>query len=139
MITKAHLVDGALQHLAVEGLLLQPMASDQQAAIQHMDDFMASYTEMGLDTGYIQPLVYGESSGADDSGVNAGLAGPVKIMLASYIATMYGKVFNPGLTAWAERVMMQLCVTPVGDSKYPSTLPVGSGNYDGPNDNTFYR
>ena len=139
MITKSHIVDGALQHLAVEGLLLQPMASDQQSAIQHLDDLAASYTEMGMDTGYIQPLVYGSSSGADDAGINAGLAGPLKVMLAAYIATMYGKGYNPQLVSWAERMLTQLTVSPVGDSGYPSTLPVGSGNYDGPNTDVFYR
>lgn len=139
MITKAHLVDGALQHLAVEGLLLQPMASDQQTAIQHLDDLAASYTEMGLDTGYIQPLEYGTSTGSDDTGVSPGLAGPLKALLAGYIAQQYGKQFNPGLVQWAERMMTQLCVAPIGDSVYPGTLPIGSGNYDGPNTDIFYR
>ena len=139
MITKAHIVDGALQHLAVQGLLLQPMASDQQAAIQHLDDLAASYTEMGLDTGYIQPLQYGASTGSDDAGINIGLAGPLKVLLGAYIANQYGKQFNPVLTQWAERMLTQLTVSPVGDSRFPTTLPVGSGNYDGPADSIFYR
>jgi hypothetical protein len=139
MITKAHIVDGALQLLAVEGLLLQPMASDQQAAVQHLDDLAASYTEMGLDTGYISPLQYGSSTGADDAGINIGLAGPLKTLLAGYIAQQYGKQFNPSMLQWAERMLTQLCVAPVGDAKYPNTLPIGSGNYDGPNTDIFYR
>ena len=69
MITKSHIVDGALQMLAVEGLLLQPMADDQRIAIQHLDDMAAAYTALGLDGGYIEPLEYGTSQGSDDSGV----------------------------------------------------------------------
>lgn len=138
MITKSHIVDGALQHLAVEGLLLQPMASDQQTAIQHLDDLAASYTELGLDTGYIQPLEYGTSTGADDTGISAGLAGPLKALLAGYIASQYGKVFNPGLLQWAESMMVKLCISEVGSIDPPDTLPRGSGNYDGPNDTVFY-
>ena len=139
MITKAHIVDGALQLLAVEGLLLQPQASDQQTATQHLDDLAATYTELGLDTGYITPLQYGSSTGADDAGINIGLAGPMKVLLAAYIAQQYGKGFNPQQVAWAERMLTQLCVSPVGDSRFPTTLPVGSGNYDGPADSIYYK
>ena len=139
MITKAHIVDGALQHLAVEGLLLQPQASDQQSALQHLDDLAATYNELGLDTGYITPLQYGSSSGADDAGINIGLAGPFKVLLAAYIAQQYGRQYNPPMVAWADRMLHQLSVAPVGAAQYPNTLPVGSGNYDGPATNIYYK
>lgn len=139
MLTKAHIIDGALQLLAVEGLLLQPQASDQQTALQHLDDLAATYNELGYNTGYITPLQYGSSSAADDSGVNIGLAGPFKVLLAAYIAQQYGKGFNPSQVSWAERMLTQLAISPVGDSSYPTTLPVGAGNYDGPSSDTFYR
>lgn len=136
MITKSDLVKGALQHLAVDGLLMQPTAQDQSDALQHLDDFAAAYAAMGQDIGYLQPLQYGTSTGADDSGVDVGLVGPVKVMLAAYIAAQYGKELNPNKTAWAERMMMQQLVTVEG-AHYPVTLPVGSGNSDA-TDATFF-
>ncbi|HSG93853.1 MAG TPA: packaged DNA stabilization gp4 family protein [Methylotenera sp.] len=129
MITKADIVSGALQHLATEGLLLQPMADDQRTAVQHLDDMTATYAASGLDTGYIQPEQYGTATPTDDSGVDVGLVGPLKIMLAGYIASQYGKQIDPGKLSWAERQLSAQLVNVQG-SKYPVTLPIGSGNYD---------
>lgn len=129
MITKADIVSGALQHLAVEGLLLQPLADDNRIALQHLDDMAASYAAQGLDTGYIQPLAYGTSTPSDDSGVDLGLVGPMKVLLATYIAQQYGKMPDPIKLQWAtQQLTAQL--TAVEPTKYPITLPVGSGNYD---------
>ena len=139
MITKAHIVDGALQMLAVEGLLLQPLADDQRIAIQHLDDMAAAYTALGLDGGYISPLEYGTSTGSDDSGVDVGLAGPYKALLAAYIAQQYGRQLDPAKTDWAMKMLQAQSIQDVGSVKYPTTLPVGSGNYDGPNTDVFYR
>lgn len=138
MITKAHLIDGALQHLSVEGLLLQPMAADQSSALQHADDLAAMYAAKGLDTGYILPEQYGTSTGADDSGIDVGLAGAFKVMLAGYIANQYGKELNPNKLAFAEKALFDQLVTVEG-AKYPVTLPIGSGNYDWADDQQFYR
>ena len=129
MITKADIVSGALQHLAVEGLLLQPMASDQRIAIQHLDDMAATYAASGLDTGYIQPLQYGTSTPSDDSGVDLGLVGPLKVLLAGYISYQYGKQPDMMKLDWAEKQLSAQLVTVEG-AKYPITLPKGSGNYD---------
>ncbi len=137
MITKSDLIKGALQHLAVEGLLMQPMAQDQQATLQHLDDFAATYAAMGQDVGYLQPLQYGTSLPEDDSGVDVGLVAPVKVMLAAYIAAMFGKQLDPAKTAWAEKMMNQQLVSVV-PCRYPTTLPTGSGNYDG-TDDTFFK
>ena len=139
MITKADLVDGALQMLAVQGMLLQPMADDQRTALQHLDDMAASYNALGLDGGYIQPAQYGTSAGSDDSGVDVGLAGPYKALLAAYIAQQYGKQYDPAKTDWAMKMLAAQSIPSVGSTKYPTTLPVGSGNYDGPNNDVFYR
>ena len=139
MITKAHIVDGALQMLAVEGLLLQAMADDQRIAIQHLDDMAAAYTALGLDGGYILPLEYGSSTGSDDSGVDVGLAGPYKALLAAYIAQQYGKQIDPGKTDWAMKMLQAQSIESVGTTKYPVTLPMGSGNYDGPESDVYYR
>lgn len=129
MITKADIVSGALQHLATEGLLLKPMADDQSTAIQHLDDLAATYAATGLDTGYIQPEGYGTAGPSDDSGIDVGLIGPMKILLAGYIAAQYGKQVNPAKLIWAEDKLSALLVNVQG-SKYPVTLPIGSGNYD---------
>jgi hypothetical protein len=139
MITKAHIVDGALQMLAVEGLLLQAMADDQRIAIQHLDDMAAAYTALGLDGGYILPLEYGSSTASDDSGVDVGLAGPYKALLAAYIAQQYGKQVDPSKTDWAMKMLAAQAIESVGTTKYPVTLPMGSGNYDGPESDVYYR
>ncbi len=138
MITKGDLIKGAMQHLAADGLLMQPMAQDNQAALQHLDDFAASYAAIGQDVGYLQPLEYGTSAESDDSGVDVALVGPLKVMLAGYIANMFGKELNPAKIAWAESMMMKQLVNVIG-TKYPVTLPVGSGNYDSFEDQRFYR
>ena len=139
MITKADIVSGALQHLATEGLLLQPMADDQRTAMQHLDDVMATYAAMGLDTGYIQPEGYGAATPSDDSGIDVGLVGPVKVILAGYIASQYGKQFDMGKLSWADKQLSAQLVNVQG-SKYPVTLPMGSGNYDNSTfGENFYR
>lgn len=137
MITKADLIKGAMQHLSVDGLLMQPMAQDQVAALQMLDDFAATYAAIGQDIGYLQPLEYGTSLPEDDSGVDVGIVGPIKVMLAAYIATMFGKQLDPMKTSWAEKMMMQQ-LTVIEPCKYPQTLPTGSGNYN-TLDEAFYR
>lgn len=138
MITKGDLIKGAMQHLAADGLLMQPMAQDNQDALQHLDDFAASYAAIGQDIGYLQPLEYGTSTQSDDSGVDVSLVGPIKVMLAGYIANMFGKELNPVKLSWAENMMMKQ-LTVIEPSKYPTTLPVGSGNYDTFTDQNFYN
>lgn len=139
MITKADIVSGALQHLATEGLLLQPMADDQRTAVQHLDDLAATYAAIGLDTGYIQPEGYGTATPSDDSGIDVGLVGPMKIILAGYIAAQYGKMLDPNKVSWAEKQLSAQLVNVQG-SKYPITLPIGSGNYDNSTfGENFYR
>lgn len=137
MITKADLIKGAMQHLSVDGLLMQPMAQDQVAALQMLDDFAATYAAIGQDIGYLQPLEYGTSLPEDDSGVDVGIVGPIKVMLAACIATMFGKQLDPMKTSWAEKMMMQQ-LTVIEPCKYPQTLPTGSGNYSAL-DEAFYR
>lgn len=137
MITKGDLIKGAMQHLAADGLLMQPMAQDSQDALQHLDDFAASYAAIGQDIGYLQPLEYGTSTQADDSGVDVGLVGPIKVLLAGYIANMFGKELNPNKLSWAENMLAKQLIDIAG-SKYPTTLPVGSGNYD-TFSQTYYR
>jgi len=138
MITKGKLIDGAFQHLSIEGLLLQPMAQDQVSALSHADDLAAMYAGKGLDCGYLQPASYGDSTASDDSGIDASLAGPFKILLAGYLANQYGKELNPSKLDFADKAFQQQLVTVVG-TKYPSTLPIGSGNYDYSDDDNFYR
>ena len=137
MITKGDIIKGALQHLSVDGLLMQPMAQDQSDALQHLDDFAAVYASIGQDIGYLQPLEYGTSTASDDSGVDVSLAGPIKVMLAAYIANTYGKELNPAKVSWAENMMMRQ-MAEVGGCRYPVTLPTGSGNYDSMDD-VFYK
>lgn len=137
MITKGDLIKGAMQHLQVDGLLMQPMAQDEQMALQHLDDFAASYEAIGQDIGYLQPLEYGTSAINDDSGIDVGLVGPVKVMLAAYIAAIFGKQLDPSKVVWAENMMMKQ-LTEITPTSYPSTLPTGSGNYISMNEQTFY-
>ena len=139
MITKADIISGALQILAVDGLLLQPMADDQSTALQHLDDMAASYTAYGQDSGYIQPAEYGTSTPSDDSGIDVGLGAPFKILLAEYIASQYGKQLDPFKKDWAMKMLVAQTLDNLVSTKYPTTLPVGSGNYDGPNTDVFYR
>lgn len=138
MITKADLIKGALQHLAVDGLLMQPMAQDQQAALQHLDDYAAAQAAIGQDIGYLQPLQYGTSLPEDDSGVDVSLVGPIKVLLANYIAAMFGKQLDPMKVNWAEKMLAQQLVN-IEPCAYPVTLPVGSGNYNGSLSDTFFR
>jgi hypothetical protein len=138
MITKGDLIKGAMQHLAADGLLMQPMAQDNQAALQHLDDFAATYAAIGQDIGYLQPLEYGTSTESDDSGVDVSLVGPMKVLLAGYIANMFGKELNPNKLSWAENMMMRQLTT-VESCSYPITLPVGSGNYEAMDDQQYYR
>lgn len=139
MITKGDIVSGALQVLATEGLLLKPMADDQRTALQHLDDMAATYQALGVDAGYINPAQYGTSTGSDDSGLDVGAVGPYKVLLAGYIAQQYGKSVNPGQLDWADKMLRAISLKEVGGTKYPETLPMGSGNYDGPNEEVFYR
>jgi hypothetical protein len=139
MPSKIQIVNGAYSVMRISGLTVSPSPEDSALGVQVLDDLMAELS-VELDTGYIQPINYGESDANDDSGLTAETVGPVKKMLARELLANFGKpitnelnlIYNDGL-----RKLEQLLVN-VLPSQNPATLPIGSGNEYDYRSNKFY-
>lgn len=140
MPNKIDIVDGAYQLMRISGITVQANPNEIVLAVQVLDDYNAELKPM-MDTGYIQPIEYGQSDPNDFSGLTAEMAGPMKKLLAVQLVTFFGKEVPATLYRIAEdgmRSLEQLLVN-VGDMQNPATLPIGSGNeYDYRSDK-FYR
>ena len=108
-------------------------------SVQVADD-LAGELSTTLNTGYIQPLEYGDSDPNDYSGLTAQTAGPFKKLLAMELVDFFGKQVPISLKMNADkglRSLEQLLVN-VNPMQNPGTLPIGSGNEWGYRRDKFY-
>jgi hypothetical protein len=129
MISKVSIVNGTLKLMRISGLTTQGTPDEIKDGLQVLDDYMAELSTT-LDTGYIQPLNYGESDPNDDSGLTPEMAGPVKKSLLAEFCSYFGKEVPMAVartSADGMRALEQLLVH-VAPSQNPATLPIGSGN-----------
>lgn len=129
MPKKIDLVNGAHQLIRISGLTSNAVPEEISIGLQVADD-LAGELSTKLNTGYIQPLVYGDSDPADYSGLTNQTAGPFKKLLAMELVDFYGKQVPISLKMNADkglRSLEQLLVV-VLPMQNPGTLPIGSGN-----------
>jgi len=121
------IIKDALTEITVLGAEAPVEPTDAQSAIRYMNRMMAALDVRNIDLGYTEV-----SSLADDITVPAGANEGMVALLAMKLWTQYSDGTPPppvlissvtdGLDA-----MRVLAVT-VGQTEYPSTLPIGSGN-----------
>ena len=121
------IIKDALTEITVLGAEAPVEPTDAQGAIRYLNRMMAALDAKGVDLGYTEV-----SSFADDITVPAGANEGMVALLAMRLWTQYsdGQPPPPVLVASVTdglNVMRILAVT-VGQTEYPSTLPIGSGN-----------
>lgn len=129
MPSKIQIVDGAYSILVISGLTTQPTSEEVALGMQALDDLMAELKPT-LDTGYIQPLNYGQSNPNDFTGLTNEMAGPVKKMLAREILANFGKPLTAEINSIYQDGLRRLeqLIVEVSPAQNPATLPIGSGN-----------
>lgn len=136
MATAAQVIDAALKNILVQGASTSPDPDMYQDAIFSMNNFMFDLDGNGYRLGYTEI-----TSVSDAVTIPTGALRGLIMNLAIDIAPQYNGTVTPALADAARNslaTMKQLGIT-IGSSKYPSTLPYGSGNYDNStNSRLFY-
>jgi hypothetical protein len=139
MPKKIDLVNGAYQLIRISGLTVNAVPEEIEIGVQVADD-LAGELSTKLNTGYIQPVAYGDSDPSDYSGLTSQTAGPFKKLLAMELVDFFGKQIPVSLKLNADkglRALEQLLVV-VLPMQNPGTLPIGSGNEWGYRGDKFY-
>lgn len=127
METAGDVIKDALTEITVLGDGAPVGPSDAQTGIRYLNRLMASLDAKGIDLGYTEV-----SSLGDVLTVPAGAIEGMVFLLATRLFTQYsdGQMPPPGLIAAAvsgQKAMLAIAVT-IGQTEYPSILPIGSGN-----------
>tara|TARA_R110002033_G_scaffold165439_1_gene203348 strand:+ start:8030 stop:8755 length:726 start_codon:yes stop_codon:yes gene_type:complete len=140
MPSKLDIIDGAFKLLRISGITVNATNGEVVDALQTLDDYNAELKTM-MDTGYIQPVEYGQSDPNDFSGLTAEMAGPMKKIMTIQLAPFFAKDIPPALAAIASSGMRSLehLLVHVGNAQNPATLPIGSGNESTFITNKFYN
>lgn len=132
------IIKDALIEITVLGAEAPVEAVDAQSAIRYLNRMMAALDADGIDLGYTEV-----ASLADDITVPAGANQGMVFLLAQLLWDQYSDDRPvPGSLVFKARdsinTMRNIAVT-VGQTEYPDTLPIGSGNEgDGIRTNHFY-
>ena len=123
--TADYVVRKVLDMLVIGAAEASIEASDAQAVIDYMNDYMASLDALGIDLGYTEVDNLG-----DLVTVPAGAIRGVIANVAIAVAPSYNIQITPGLALQGRAGLkaMRRLTSGVGPTQYPSTLPRGSGN-----------
>ena len=128
MVVKAsEIVIDALEDLVVQQDEAPIEQSEARAAMRMLNDMMLSWDASGINLGYTTV-----SSMGDEITVPLGAIRAMKANLAIELAPKYEVTPTPALIQRANagmKAVLNLAVQ-IGSSAYPSTLPMGSGNWD---------
>lgn len=142
LIKKIDIVLRAAEELKISGISTSANPDEVVSFINRLDELMAMLSNDGLDLGYLYPSEYGRSDPDDNSGLELWMVNPVSMLLASDMASSYGAEkaasVDPRKVANAMESLSN-GVVEVAGTKYPETLPVGSGNQYLESDDYFYR
>lgn len=131
LIKKINIVSRAAEELKISGISTTATPDEIVSFLNRLDELMAALSSEGLDLGYLYPSEYGTSDPDDDSGLELWMVNPVSMLLASDMASSYGvdkaSSVDPRKVTNAMRTLSN-GVVEVSGSKYPKTLPIGSGN-----------
>lgn len=142
LIKKIDLAARAAEELKISGITTSASPDEIASFINRLDELMATLSHDGVDLGYLYPAEYGNSDPDDNSGLELWMVNPVAMLLASDIASSYGPdkavAIDQRKVANAMESLSNGAVEVAG-TKYPETLPVGSGNQYLETDDYFYR
>ena len=125
MATAAQVLKASLQRILVQASEAPLEPDEFQDAIFAMNNYMLALDAQGITLGYTTISNLGQ-----DVTVPVGALRGVIANVAIEISPDYGGVVSAGLIRAAEEgleAMRNLGVT-IGESAFPSTLPIGSGN-----------
>ncbi len=124
MSTAQHFVDRAMSRIGVKTAEVNLEASEAQTGLDLLNDLLASW-EVVTPIGFV-PV----ANLSDSVRVPRFAHGAIIDNLAILIGPEFQKAINPALSATASslRKDMQIALADIGEVRYPSTLPLGSGN-----------
>lgn len=125
MATAAQAINAALKRILVQGAEVDLQPDEYQDAIFAMNNYMLALDADGVTLGYTEVSDLG-----DNITIPAGALRGLIANLAIEIAPDYNGIISEGLRNAAlegEKVMRKLGQS-ITATKYPSTLPIGSGN-----------
>jgi len=123
--TVATLITDSLLDIMVQGSDADMDPAETAAAIRYMNRYMTKLAAGGVDLGYTIVKAVGDPITIPDGALDG-----LRAALAIRLAPMFGAVIPPELydaRRDGEKVMYSLGVQ-LQEMRYPSTLPVGSGN-----------
>lgn len=126
-INASKAVEMALQELIVRGSEAPIEPDEGQDAVLYMNLMMAEFSADGIALGYTEV-----TSLADPITIPDGALMPMIKNLAVYLGAQFGVDIPPDLftlAASGKNTMRNIAVKPI-PSRYPDTLPIGSGNED---------
>lgn len=136
MTTAREVIEDALDNLAVLDSEEGVQAAEFEAARRRLNDLMFALSADGIALGFTEV-----TSTSSVMTVPRGALAAIKALLARELAPVYNVQISDALKLSIARGMTTLTnlTAGVGESAYPDTLPVGSGNYNGTlGNNTFY-
>ena len=135
MATAAQVIKASLQRILVQASESALEQSEYSDAIFTMNNYMLDLDAQGVKLGYTEV-----SSLSDEVTIAPGALRGLIANLAIEVAPDYDGDVSAGLVRAAEqglKTMQQLGLV-LGQSFLPSTLPVGSGNYDNSTNSSEY-
>lgn len=125
MATVAQVAKAALQRILVQASEAPLEADEYQDFIFAMNNYMAMLDAAGISLGYtvVNDL-------ADEVTIPTGALRGLIANLAIEVSPDYGGIVSDGLVKAAREGLqvMRMIGQHMGSTKYPSTLPIGSGN-----------
>ena len=124
MATGLEVITGALVLLGIRTAQSPIEAGEAQDGLLSLNDMMNEFVADGIDIGFENLEDIQETIFVDDCAI-----GPIKALLAQYIAPEYSRVVTPMLQRRIDRapgILRTLVATKAAE--YPDTLPRGSGN-----------
>ena len=135
MATAAQVIKASLQRILVQASEAELEADEYQDAIFALNNMMLDWDASGLNLGFTEV-----SSLADDITVPTGALRGIIANLAIEVAPDYNGQITEGLANAASEGLKTIRKIAVGIpvSKFPCTLPIGSGNSQSVFNDNFY-
>lgn len=127
-ILKGQLVNVALKHLSLEGVLLNASGKDESDFLQYLEMMVSSWTNKGLQIGYKLSEFGIDPDATEDSGIAIDDASGVSLNLACYGASAKGLIVPPKLSGEAYNAYLGLFSPELIQRASQSMLPSGAGN-----------
>lgn len=124
---KGDIINAAFDRLRISGLTFAPGARENKAALRRLESLAARLKGSNICVGYV---FEDRPDAGTESGVDLTFSAAFELMLASSLASDYGKALPPSLVAELQAATTALYantakVLPV---QYPRRHPVGRGN-----------